>query len=77
MKKLLSVVLALLLILSVSACSAPGNSSQTPAEPTKAASEGKTTEPEKIDLRIMWWGSQTRHDRPWLYLTFIHRKTPI
>ena len=47
MKKLLSVVLGSLLILSVSACSAPGNSSQTPAEPTKAASEGKTTEPEK------------------------------
>lgn len=76
MKKALSVILVIFLILSISACSTPGTSPQKTPEPTKSASEtgSNTSKPEKIDMRIMWWGSQTRHDRTLAVLDLYTKK---
>lgn len=75
MKKALCAVMVLFMILSISACTTSGNTPKTPAEPTKAATE-PTNKPEKIEMRIMWWGSQTRHDRTMAVLDLYTQKNP-
>lgn len=67
--------MVLFMILSISACTTSGNTPKTPAEPTKAATE-PTNKPEKIEMRIMWWGSQTRHDRTMAVLDLYTQKNP-
>lgn len=63
MKKALSFTLVLILILSAAACATPGTSTPPAGSTTAPQSGTQDTAPEKIDMRIIWWGSQTRHDR--------------
>ena len=78
MKKALSIIMVLILVLSISACSTPKTNPQANNEPTKPATENgtNTPEPKKIDMRIMWWGSQTRHDRTLAVIDLYTKKNP-
>ncbi|WP_110933740.1 ABC transporter substrate-binding protein [Paenibacillus bouchesdurhonensis] len=55
-KKLLTALLVLMLLV-VTACSGSGGENGK-----NAASTSKGAGEEKVNLRIMWWGSQARHD---------------
>lgn len=76
MKKALSFTLVLILILSAAACATPGTSTPPAGSTTAPQSGTQDTAPEKIDMRIMWWGSQTRHDRTMAVLELYTKKNP-
>lgn len=72
-KQILAFLLAVVMVLSLAACGNNDSSSETtaPAETTTNSGEETTTEGESeettapaedINLRMAWWGSQTRHD---------------
>ena len=68
-KQILAFLLAAVMVLSLAACGNNDSSSETTAPTTTAADtttesdSDETTAPnEEINLRMAWWGSQTRHD---------------
>ena len=66
MKKILSVLIAALLLVSVLAACGQNSSSTAPAGDAAAADDNgppaQTVEDGKTPLNVLWWGSQTRHD---------------
>ncbi|MDR0136885.1 sugar ABC transporter substrate-binding protein [Metabacillus idriensis] len=65
-RKLLLLIIATLLAISLSACSAQSSNGQD--------SSGKN--PEKTKLRIVWWGSQERHDATLKVIELYKEKNP-
>lgn len=61
-KKILAAALACLLLAVTVACSgnAPVSSASSAAPATSDSAD--STAPEPVELRVMWWGSQARHD---------------
>jgi len=69
MKKHLMGILAAVLVLTLAACgggSSGGPSSESPSPSPSASSPAagpsSSAAPEPVELRIMWWGDQTRAD---------------
>jgi len=48
----------------------------TPPQPTKAPEPTATSAPKPVELRIAWWGSQTRHDRTIAVIELFQKKYP-
>lgn len=87
----ISILTAIMLLLSVTACgsTAPPDSTDAPAEETIKAEEDEEQtgdpvdqpdsagdEKEPVTLRITWWGSQTRHDLTQEALDLFSEKYP-
>jgi multiple sugar transport system substrate-binding protein len=70
--RLLCLFVAFALVASITACSS--NSATTPKETSKAATPTVGSEP--IKLRIVWWGSQARHDATKKVLDLYTKKHP-
>jgi len=69
MKKFIVLLIVSVMLISLAACGSPTPSAQTPATTDKtpaASTSGSGTEAKpydtKANLRMIWWGSQTRHD---------------
>jgi len=70
MKKFVVLLITAVMIISLAACGKSGPSTQTPTSnatptpPTSAPGTSTDAKPydTKANLRIIWWGSQTRHD---------------
>lgn len=61
MKKLLAMLLAVAMLLSLAACGAKEEPAETAAPQVEAPVSGEET-PEQVTIRITWWGGQGRHD---------------
>jgi multiple sugar transport system substrate-binding protein len=59
MKKLLFLLLSVVMVFSLAACSGSSSSGESSSNSDSGKGDG---EDEKITLRIAWWGSQPRHD---------------
>ncbi|MBO1510184.1 ABC transporter substrate-binding protein [Metabacillus bambusae] len=59
MKKLLFLLLSVVMVFSLAACSGSSSSGGSSSDSDSGKGDG---EDEKITLRIAWWGSQPRHD---------------
>jgi multiple sugar transport system substrate-binding protein len=59
MKKLLFLLLSVVMVFSLAACSGSSSSGGSSSNSDSGKGDG---EDEKITLRIAWWGSQPRHD---------------
>lgn len=82
MKKrfLIYFVAFMLLASAFSSCSSTPANNTTPTTSTVQASPSATATPEPVPkkpLRIMWWGSQTRHDRTLAVLDLYAKQTGI
>ncbi|WP_155971363.1 ABC transporter substrate-binding protein [Paenibacillus sp. Soil522] len=67
--KSLTVLLSAIMLLTAAACS--GNDKNTTAESTEQAAEAS-----QVKLRILWWGSQSRHDATLKALDLYTQKNP-
>ena len=81
MKKWLSLMLvAVMILLCVTGCNSSegGDPSIQSSDQASEASQGDESDPtnEPITLRIMWWGSQTRHDATMKVLDMFTEKYP-
>jgi multiple sugar transport system substrate-binding protein len=70
-KKGMVSLLSLLLALMFTACSSNGKADSKPAATSAASVSSK-----KIELRMTWWGSQTRHDLTMKALKLFEQKHP-
>lgn len=78
MKKTVTTLLSLSLVLTAAGCGSGGTTAQKPAETTKqpeaAAGAGASKEP--VKLRIAWWGGQARHDYTLKVIELYQQKNP-
>jgi len=72
-KKLLSFFIAIVLVF-ITACSS-GSNSPTNAGKSEQGSTNKGSD-EKVELRIMWWGSDTRHEATLKVIELFKEKYP-
>lgn len=73
-RKTLALFVAMIFIF-VTACSNGGNSPANVNEPTGSETSGKGKD-EKVELRIMWWGSDTRHEATLKVIELFEKKYP-
>lgn len=71
MKKIIALLIIAVMIISLTACGnsnpstqSPSSNDGTPTQPGQSQSSGSDSKPYdiKANLRMIWWGSQTRHD---------------
>lgn len=74
-KKLLSLV-GMALLLAVTACSSGGKDAQSAKPAQGAGGEGSKQATKNVELRMTWWGSQTRHDLTMKALKLFEEKHP-
>lgn len=87
LKKTLASVTALLMVLSATACSsgdaassssdAGGSSSETTSSSSASSDDGGSAAAgEEMNLRMIWWGSQTRHEYTQAAIEVFEEKNP-
>ena len=87
LKKTLGSVSALLMVLSATACSsgdaassssdAGGSSSETTSSSSASSDDGGSAAAgEEMNLRMIWWGSQTRHEYTQAAIDVFEEKNP-
>ena len=66
MKKIIALLIALIMVFGMTACSAGAPAADAPAADVPAADAPATPDAEEhepVTLRFVWWGSQTRNDQ--------------
>ncbi len=61
-KKILALLLVLSLALTAVACSSPAPEEQSTANETSGATQEQDTELEEVELRVAWFGNESRHE---------------
>lgn len=61
-KRLLTLLLAAVLVLITACSGGGGKGSSSPSPSSSDPASSSSPNQEQITLRVMWWGSQTRHD---------------
>lgn len=74
-KRLSGISASLVLALSLAACGSGGGNSASPSSDS-ASGSGGAAGGEKVKLRIMWWGSQQRHQATLNALDFYTKQNP-
>jgi oligogalacturonide transport system substrate-binding protein len=83
-KKIASLILIAAMTVSLTACSKPSTTDNTPketgAEPTKAASTDTGTDASKdkepVNLRFSWWGGDARHEATLAVIDLFQKEYP-
>ncbi|WP_080836462.1 ABC transporter substrate-binding protein [Cohnella massiliensis] len=81
-KKMWFTSLILSFVLVLSACggggsgSSPSGSAPASSPASEGGASGETSSGEPVELRMMWWGSQARHDATLKVLELFHQKYP-
>jgi len=71
-KKLASLLL-IVVFMFVAAC---GGNTETSSQSSETSSSPSTSEKKDVELRIMWWGSQARHDATLKVIDMFQQKNP-
>ncbi|NEW05010.1 extracellular solute-binding protein [Paenibacillus sp. SYP-B3998] len=74
--KMLTGTMMVASVVSLSACGAAGSPDSTPKADAKKTTSSPATADKPITLRIVWWGSQTRHEATQKVLDLYTKKHP-